>query len=1137
MKQRLSTNNYILSIFLLASYIGPFVINADECLQNCTCSMFTVKCINRNLKTIPSWISSSVKVLDLSTNPGLILKHDSFTRFTNLESLSLRECNVNTSLRLPRHLRIIDLAFNSLSLENVRETFTRNAGSHVKYINLRDDRIKLNGNFSVFPKSVQYLRLDDNILTEIQKDDFKLLTKLRDLNLAFTTLHSIAAGAFDSLKELRQLKLYRNAINKLPKGLFRNCPHVQHIDLESNKLTEVPDLTGTRFLKYLALVRNRIKTVDGKSFGNIGAFHIDLASNEIDSFDFNGIRFFKLDLSNNRINKIEQNSFGANPNIITLLLQRNNISYLTEKSFKGLCYISELHLQRNNLQTLGKGLFRNMSINKLLLFKNNLSDMANVLEGMKLPPVLLLLFGNPRLHYLKTSDYKYLGAGSQIYIGCTTFKEFSSPLHLKAEVICSPSKDLVINTKTTGLEGNGFNCIGVDQYKCYPCNPGEYDEGRDHVGSNGCINCPSGAFYQDEMASISCKSCPLGQYVPPERAPGKSPLDCLTCPQGTDTNTSAGYRACHCLPGYSRTYRFGGCSKCIKDGFKCERDYPQLREGFWMSWVNMSSRKDSFKSFMANLDTTDDSYNRDSCRFSFNLPVAHKCPMTGSCKGGVDASCNTGYNGVLCAVCQSGYMKQFNKCVQCPTPFISAIQSAAYLLLFLIICWLMSKVDKITLVEENSEDNKRTFADLIQSSLKILMGFYQVLVRIINAFSNIQWPSTLSQAMKVFEFIQFSVLRIPSLHCIRSDWRMNAVGEFWVSLIAIAAVPTLIFIYFAIKSIVTLRCFSMQTFTKRFRDCGKNCLQAVVLFFFATYPFISTKIFHVLPASCHTFCVAERDGQCLHEMAYLRNDYSVECKGIKRLDKFMVEYAYISLLLPIGLPFLLLYLLWKFAPKESEALEQRRGGASQRLLGIQVADYIEIEDDGLGTNITEFNVTAAEGTSVAAAALKMTYGNYKKSCWYWEFIEMIRKLLTIMASSFLLQNVKIGLFGNILLSIMFIVLHAKTWPMKDSFDNYMQLLALVSVTINLSYSVTRTSSIGDADIIEEGRDVFALGALLVSLDSLLFILIAGRFIKEIAMKAITKLREFPCCCRYADCCSGCAENLERRIRPIEHPSL
>ena len=310
-----------------------------------------------------------------------------------------------------------------------------------------------------------------------------------------------------------------------------------------------------------------------------------------------------------------------------------------------------------------------------------------------------------------------------------------------------------------------------------------------------------------------------------------------------------------------------------------------------------------------------------------------------------------------------------------------------------------------------------------------------MLVRIINAFSSIQWPSTLTHAVKVFEFVELSVLRIPSLHCMRSDLRLNAIGEFWISLIAMVAIPSLVLIYCSLKIAISFYCVSRENFEQRRKISLKNCLQSLVLFFFATYPFLSTKIFHVLPGSCHTLCTIKENGHCLNKMSYLRNDYRVECPRATGDRSFNFNYAYVSLLLPTGLPCLLLYLLWRFGPK------QNKESQLQRHLNIKCEGSQEIEEhcyaewEGYNASLDTHEIVNPEESSVAAFALRMTYDNYKTSCWYWEFIEMVRKLLMVIASSFLLQNVKICLYSNILLSIVFVVLHARKWPMKDLFDN------------------------------------------------------------------------------------------------------
>ena len=1074
-----------------------------------------VICRNKNLTTMPKWIPSNVTVIDLSENPFLKLQEDSFLRFTNLKLLELRSCNLNLPLQLPKSLVSFFFMNNSFSMENIAAMFKKMQEHFIVVIDLSRNSLTLDENFSVFPKLVDALWLENNSLKKIGVDDFKGFSSLRDLNLGSNGLHSIAAGAFDHLKAIEFIELPDNNLEYLPERLFQHNSKLSFVNLDKNSFRDIPHLCGIPSLSRLILSRNRIKIVNGSSFKGHKIDYVNLAANQIESFNLSGLAYTHLDISNNRISAIDQGSLGENSHIDTLLLQRNNITSLSRACFKGIRFIGELHLQSNKLQWIEKGMFCNMTIDKLILFNNSLTTMDGVMEGMKRQPQLLLLFGNPNITLMTASDYMNMTIGSQIYIDCRSVKTFSSPFIMYAKLICSPSNKLLIKSSTKGLEGNGFKCDGkiLGLQECYPCKPGEFDAAIFHKHQH-CTPCPYGEFYQDELASIECKRCPVGQHVPPHKGPGKSALDCLTCPAGTNTNTSAGYRACHCLPGYSRKYRFGACTKCTRDGFKCKRDYPELRQGYWMSWDSIKTCRDSFKSFMSNLDAKDDTYDRTANYFNCNLPIAHKCPIAKSCKGGVDAICHKGYTGVLCAVCDSGYMKQFNKCVKCQSPIVSVFECIAYFLSFVILCWLMSLLKNITTVGKDDTKEERTFADLIQSSVKILMGFYQVLVRIINAFSSIQWPSTLTHAVKVFEFIELSVLRIPSLHCIRPDWRLNAIGEFWISLIAIIAIPSLVVIYFVLKTGILFYCVSQekggQTRMNLLKNSLKNCLQSIVLFFFATYPFISTKIVHVLPGSCHTLCTVKENGNCFNRMSYLRNDYSVKCPRVTGDGNFNVIYAYVSLLLPIGFPCLLLYLLWRFAPKQSAELQP------QGYLNIHCEDAHDNEEQcyakwqGYNMPLSNCKVLNPKENSVAVFALKMMYGNYKASCWYWEFIETTRKLVMVTASSFLLHNVKIGLYSNILLSIVFAVLHARKWPMKDSFDNYMQLLALVSVTVNLCYSVMKASNIGDTDIIDNEKDVFGLGLILVCLNSLVVILIVGRFVKEVAVKLIHK--NFSGCC-------------------------
>ena len=129
---------------------------------------------------------------------------------------------------------------------------------------------------------------------------------------------------------------------------------------------------------------------------------------------------------------------------------------------------------------------------------------------------------------MRTSDFQGMTPDSQVHISCRSFQTFSSPFSIQAKLIRNPSTTLVMEAATRGLLDNGFICNGHKPFKRHPCKPGEFDGASDRRILEEFKQCPYGVFYQDEIASTHCKMCPLCQYVPPDKGPGKSPLECLT---------------------------------------------------------------------------------------------------------------------------------------------------------------------------------------------------------------------------------------------------------------------------------------------------------------------------------------------------------------------------------------------------------------------------------------------------------------------------------------------------------------------------------------------------------------------------------------------------------------------------------
>ena len=193
-------------------------------------------------------------------------------------------------------------------------------------------------------------------------------------------------------------------------------------------------------------------------------------------------------------------------------------------------------------------------------------------------------------------------------------------------------------------------------------------------------------LYQDQLAQLRCMQCTIGQYVPPEKAPGKSPLDGVTCPEGTRTNERAGFRACHCLNGFSRRHRFGNCLKCEAKGIQCEFDYQTLRQNFWWSWNYNRTNLKKDLAFVDNLKMNSDSYDRHSSYFYGPIPKAHQCLRKGVCLGGYTFEMPEEIHCSLCTVCERGYYKHLNLCANYPQIWIVCTSLGVPFDFYLLMC-------------------------------------------------------------------------------------------------------------------------------------------------------------------------------------------------------------------------------------------------------------------------------------------------------------------------------------------------------------------------------------------------------------------------------------------------------------------
>ena len=1100
------------------TFIATITLANKPCASKCQyCSHSGVVCVGKDLKTIPKGIPLTVKKIDLSGNPSLYIPSHYFLQFKNLYILLLNNCGQRGPVYLPESLRQVHLDLNSFTANALTKMFNHKT-KLLKEISIATNGLQpsyITRLLMILPREIEHINLSGNNWSQITKKHFAHFTNMKRVEARGCSLKAIEPNSFNNLTKLFKMELEFNDLRYLPDGLF----------------------TFNTKLQYLYLDDNKLETFNASNLGLKSLSEIKLGENKIRTFDIRTIKPTNIRLSNNNIQRIDNCLFNDNPNILILALNNNNISYLSLNIFSNIKRLSQLLLHNNKLTKLQIGLFKGMTMNSIVVQNNHISELNGAFHSMVGPPKTLVLTGNKEFRYLNGTELKILPKSSTIFLTCATLRGITNLKDLHAKVKCTPQSDLEIPSLTfRGFSCNGYQCSRTKfpyRYHCRACKRGYHSFCHGTTDIKGkCVKCPPGSFYQDQQASVECKTCRPGQYVPPERSPGIRASDCQTCPMGTSTKTVAGTRACSCLHGYSRQYRFGPCHECKEDGFNCTLDYPTLKDGYWMTWQgtnapitnnnnihsllihnnkkmrhsNKITCEHVYLAFIENLDITDDTYDRQTMHFNCQMPLPIKCLIRGSCVGGTHSTCSPGYSGALCAVCKRGYYRHFNHCVQCPQSVWAILQFIGYIAMFVILCFIISLTDKIKI--EYSQDH-RTVADIILSSLKILIGFYQILITIIHAFSNVHWPSNLKKGINIFQYLQFEIIKLPSLRCINPEWKIDAVTEFWIFLITIIAIPFLALLYYLIKSLyIYFKCLTPSDAKTRRYICGRNCTKVIALFLFVTYPLISTTFLQILPISCHPFCTVRQDRVCMQTLSYLRIDYSIPCLTLSD-NKLTLIIGYICIAIPLVLPLLLFMLLRVYGPG-------RQPMRKHKIILQPIIDILDTNEEDNNSSPTHLQISPSNGQfmlggstdPILTSALKFSYENYHTHCWYWEVIEIVRKLVMTTSAVLFLGHTKIGLSCTIIISMMFTILHAVIKPLKSNFENAVQLLSLTLVPLNLAIAaVFQSQDKHNQSIIDKERDLFALGILLVAMNSILLIFLIARFIVIIAGKILSRMKK------------------------------
>ncbi|XP_074620187.1 uncharacterized protein LOC141878992 isoform X3 [Acropora palmata] len=1029
-------------ILLLAVLHG-----SKQCPTKCKCRPFgknlRVNC--EGIDQVPKGIPPNTLTLNLAGNSLKGIREGAFETLPLLAKFLLSSNDIKGSFHLPSNVTTLLLRGNAFSLADLK--IILRGLKRLVHLDIEDNRMigpDFTADVFVDLGNIVDLSMGNCDLENIESGTFSRMHNLSRLSLSGNKLSHIQRGMFHGIgSNLYELYLSSNQIVSVDDGTFVQLGPLGKLDLADNSLSSAPDLTGLNSSAYILLDHNQITDLRplGKS-GNMEFMGLKLGNNRIeyippDLFQKITIKGW-LDLSLNKLRSIPQNLFFRSSHLSFLGLSSNYISKIDNESFAGLKTLQTLMMAKNNLTFLANDTFQGITLQALLLHSNAIMKIdVRAFAGLH-ELKSLTLFDN-LLTSLPDGIFNDITSKTRVSITCNQLKRL--PLGTYNSVIeCAPSttfhltiRDATENFVPHAFADTGFGCRNVkDVYSCTLCPAGSFNQ------KLSCFNCSAGGFYQDKMGQAECKKCSPGTYVSVDRQPGSAASDCRACPYGTLSNETAGYRACKCLHGFYRMDRFGPCTPCPAHGLFCVNDTAVLAPNYYWKWIN-KSHKDLYRKFSANIHYFKPDYNVQFSRFPFLLPQPLRCPLAGSCKGGIDSECHERYQGTLCASCKNGFYFRFNSCLKCPSLANSIISSllvvALFVLVFLMVLWGDSK----------KAENNRTVADVIMSCFKIVIGFYQVIAGIFSALTRVRWPVTLISMEKYLKLMEGNIFQFAPLSCIHSRLRMDPFSIFLVTLAVNSLVISLIFIYLLLKR---RHIKKRRNLTGREKLSAESCLKRscyrnIFLFLMASYPVTSKIIIQILPlpGACVQQCFTDERSNCI---SLLKADYSIRCFTTRHKVYWPIGATFA--LYPVAFPLLILVLLYKFRNSQDD--------------------------------------------KEVAFGLRVFFENYKKEFWFWEVPEMYRKLILISLINLLESESSSQIAVTMLTVSAFGIAYTFFRPMKEKFEDRLHTFVLWVIFFDVCLGGVYTTF--EATHEQKENDSLFVNIIFVVLNSFVLLVALGK---------------------------------------------
>ena len=310
--------------------------------------------------------------------------------------------------------------------------------------------------------------------------------------------------------------------------------------------------------------------------------------------------------------------------------------------------------------------------------------------------------------------------------------------------------------------------------------------------------------------------------------------------------------------------------------------------------------------------------------------------------------------------------------------------------------------------------------DQISSALKITIGFIQVMSVVFEVLVYVPWPEALLSLGYFAKMIELNVLAVAMPTCLHKKLRFNALTIPHFKVGVQLFLLTLIWGYYRAKRNNFLLCYKSGylAIKKNISELRTSCMRNSWWILFISYPSTATSILATVPYkewTCTKICLRQSNATDSDKYCrwLLKADYSVPCIYSKSTALWVT--CTVLLVYVFVLP-LLLFMALKLKRREalSESIFKPLSLGSDLLKSIQFLD-----------------------------------SNYKDQFWYWEMVEIGRKMTLTVGMGFFGEQSHSGIALATLLATLFLVLHAQLQPVRRRFEYWMQLVALSVISTNL----------------------------------------------------------------------------------------